>query len=405
MKRLIINRNTEKTAMVLWLCGMIAFPFAQQGQRIYELDEIPIVDVHTHYTDWDECVNIMEGWGGTISVTLSGTSGHVNEMDYIENNLDGRILICPRANGGPDGLGWSESDIQGFADDGFVGVKIWHQYNDPPVSEMPDIDSVLSKLGEVGLPAIGFHIADPPELHYHVPDKYMVYQQDMEKVIASHPATTFIMAHMFWLSCNDTSLDTLAMFFDRNPNLYADISASFEYWNAPNPDYDKTRQFLIDYKDRLLFASDWSEGIAAGTWNSLRELLETDNVLDIFWGRTGDDPSQELAGLELPLDVLNHIYYWNASRLIPGVKDRLMNLGYELSDYPPGYEPVALKNPAAQERGWQILCGQRIFFTDLSGRYHASEVIYPQMTGGFELNYLSPDMQVLIHNGRVLLAY
>jgi hypothetical protein len=315
-------------------------------QQMYEIDEMPIVDAHTHFngqSDFQNAADKMDQWGGVLTVTLAGDRGTENDFDFIANSLDGRIITAIRAGEISNGLPWSMDDIQYFADAGYSGFKVWVQYIQP-LSTIPDIDLHFDKMGEVGLPLLGLHIGDPPEGEWSVPEKYMLYHLDAEEVIHRHPNTTFIMAHMYWLICNDTSIDTLSMFFDRNPNLYGDLGATFQYFDPPQPSYEKIRDFLIKYKDRILFGTDGGPGHSVGQWNNAREMLETDiENAQPFFG------SGSMKGLDLPLDVLNHIYYWNAAQLIPGVKEALEGLGYEIGDEPPTTDTaVAVKHDPAE---------------------------------------------------------
>jgi hypothetical protein len=215
-------------------------------------------------------------------------------------------------------------------DQGYVGLKSHLRYH-TLASEIAD--DQIEKMGELNLPFIAMHVADPPEDVYYEADKFMVHQQDAEKVIRKHPKTNFIMAHGFYLTNRDADIDTLRAFFDRNPNLYADIVCT-KWWDAPEPSYPKLRKLLIDYKDRFLFGTDYKVTRSAPAFRFMREKLETDKPLT-FGMNGGPYP-----GLALPLDVLNHIYYWNAAKIIPGVKEALIDLGYEISDYAPDPLPI-----------------------------------------------------------------
>jgi hypothetical protein len=55
--------------------------------------------------------------------------------------------------------------------------------------------------------------------------------------------------------------------------------------------------------------------------------LETDKIV-----KGGFFGSTETRGLALPADVLEKIYYRNAARLYPRVKEVLRNPGYDIND-------------------------------------------------------------------------
>ena len=94
----------------------------------------------------------------------------------------------------------------------------------------------------------------------------------------------------------------------------------------------KARAFYIKYRDRILFGTDvfGADETAAG-FLSERKLLETTEVT------SGMHRGPQMEGFNLPHDVLNHIYYWNAARLIPRVRQvleaRKFKIGYELGRF------------------------------------------------------------------------
>ena len=92
----------------------------------------------------------------------------------------------------------------------------------------------------------------------------------------------------------------------------------------------KLRNFIIKYSDRILFGTDISKQPedenhkqVAERYNRCFQLLETDKIIK---GGFFDDI--ETKGLALPKDVLEKIYYKNATRLYPRVADVLKNPGY-----------------------------------------------------------------------------
>jgi hypothetical protein len=276
--------------------------------------------MHTHLSgkeDFKYCVKTMDEWGGTVSVSVNDGSDSL--WQFIEDSLNSRIVMCRRNNY------YTPEEIVEIKKQNFAGIKTHLRYHTLP-SQLSH--EQIDKMGEVGLPYVAMHVADPPEDVWHRPGKFMVHQKDAESVVQQHPNTTFIFAHGFYLTNRDADIDTLRMFFDRNPNLFVDICCS-KWWDAPEPSYKKLRQLLIEYKDRFLLGTDFNSRRTGVGYKYLRERLETDKPLT-FGNNGGPGP-----GLALPLDVLNRIYYWNAARLIPGVKEALVKQGYEISDIPP----------------------------------------------------------------------
>ncbi len=310
------------------LFTMIFFVSCQdsgQSQKLYEISDMPIVDMHTHLKgkeDYKYCVETMDKWGGTVSVSVN--SGDSADWQYIEDSLDSRILMCQRGNF------LTPEEIVKFKKQRFVGIKTHLRYHTLPSALSHE---QIDKMGEVDLPYVAMHVADPPEDVWYRPGKFMVHQKEAERLASQHPNTTFIFAHGFYLTNRDADIDTLRMFFDRNPNLNVDICCS-KWWDAPEPSYKKLRALLIEYKDRFLLGTDFNSRRTGDGYRYLRERLETNKPLT-FGNNGGAGP-----GLALPLDVLNHIYYWNAARLIPGVKEALEKQGYEINDFPPKALPI-----------------------------------------------------------------
>ena len=316
-------RSLIMKGAVLFLWAGILFNAGAQ-QKLYDTAHMPIVDMHTHLNGPDEyrqCVRTMDEWGGTLSITLNRNDTAL--VAYARDSLQGRILMAGR------GLRFSPREVERMKEVGLVGLKSHLRYHTLASQLRED---QIKKMGELGFPFIALHVADPPEDHYYN-ENFMKAQQDAERVIHNNPQTNFIMAHGFYLTNRDADIDTLRKFFDRNPNLYVDIVCS-KWWDAPRPSYNKLRRLLIDYKDRFLFGTDFKVTRHAPAFRFLREKLETAKPLT-FGMNGGPGP-----GLALPLDVLNHIYYWNAARIIPGVRQALEKLGYEISDRPPAAQPV-----------------------------------------------------------------
>jgi hypothetical protein len=94
-------------------------------------------------------------------------------------------------------------------------------------------------------------------------------------------------------------------------------------------DREKLRNFMIKYADRILYGTDIGGQPKPGKYEQVAQMyyrsfqiLETDQtVKGGFFGQT------ETKGLALPVQVLEKIYYTNAARLYPRVKDVLTQLG------------------------------------------------------------------------------
>jgi predicted TIM-barrel fold metal-dependent hydrolase len=144
--------------------------------------------------------------------------------------------------------------------------------------------------------------------------------QQRERLLARHPGTNFIGAH---LGMNPDNLAYAGHLLDRYPNYYVDMSSVVaELGRQPRA----TREFFIRYQDRILFGTDGGYRLAASGdgWTAERmyrsyfEFLETPNeYIDFPLSDITKQGTWRVYGIDLPSDVLEKIYVKNAERLIP----------------------------------------------------------------------------------------
>ena len=119
------------------------------------------------------------------------------------------------------------------------------------------------------------------------------------------------------------------------PNVHLDLGARIG-WSC-FLDREKYRDFLIRYSDRILFGTDIADRpldeqtmVTVRRYHRCFEILETDRILNAGFFPPPGGEKREIKGLALPVDVLEKIYYRNAVRLYPRVKEVLEALGYPL---------------------------------------------------------------------------
>jgi predicted TIM-barrel fold metal-dependent hydrolase len=194
----------------------------------------------------------------------------------------------------------------------------------------PELDVVWETAGRLGIPVF-VHTADPPEFfepldysnerwlemalfenrRFNDPSRFPTFDDLMaerNRMLAKHPGTTWILAHMGW---HTHDLARLGALFDAHPNVLAEVGAVL---------YDLGRQprfaaeFFSRYRDRVLFGKD---SFQPDEYPYYWRVFETaDEYFDYyrdyhaFW---------KLYGMDLPDDVLRALYYENALRIIPGL--------------------------------------------------------------------------------------
>ncbi len=330
------------------LTTSLAIDATADQQVVFPPATMPRVDMHTHMdakVQYDKAIEAMDQWGGTISISLAGlfwvkdNEGNnaspasvrkipSDDMIYVKEKLNDRILFCPGAFTIPSaGIWWSVDEIKTFKEQGFVGLKLW-PHGKILSSKIPKIHEQLDEAGRQGMPLVAFHTGDPGDAKADSKD-FPKYEEDTIEVAKAHPQTTFIFAHGLFMLQSDKGMEKLAGIFDKYPNVFVDVAFVHNARQPNNYTVSKAREFYIKYKDRILFGSDvFAAGGGAQGFLNERKLLETKEVTNGVHG------GPKMEGFDLPDSVLNHIYYWNAARLIPRVRQvleaRNFKIGFEL---------------------------------------------------------------------------
>jgi predicted TIM-barrel fold metal-dependent hydrolase len=278
-------------------------------------------------------VDLDGGWDQRLEETLAALDGA----------HPGRFLTFALINfDGIDEPGWTDRELKrleaGFKA-GAKGLKIHktlglgHRYKDGRLVAVddPKIDPLWELCGTYKRPVM-IHTADPGafftpldqknerwhELNDHsdwlfhgkdFPPRADLHTQRL-RVIARHPNTTFICAHM----ANDAEdLAQVAAWLDKYPNMYVDIDARIsELGRQPY----SARRFLIKYQDRVLFGTDTAPNRDA--YRMYIRFLETD---DEYFDPAGGHHRQGfwmIYGIFLPDDVLAKLYNGNATKILFG---------------------------------------------------------------------------------------
>jgi predicted TIM-barrel fold metal-dependent hydrolase len=327
--------------------------------------KFPCVNVHTHPfslgdDELDEMVRVMDAANIACSVSLDGRAGpeFPEHFQRLTSRHPDRFVVFVRmdyiGDGNPDdpatwdvtrpGFGERMADRLTFAvRQGACGLKLLKDLGltvrDADGSlvtpDDPRFDPVWQRAGELGIPVL-WHCADPiafftptdetnerwEELYRHPEwsfygDEFPEHQELIDarnRVIARHPQTTFICAHMADVP---EDLAKLAGYLDAYPNMHVEIAARVsELGRQPY----SARKFFLNYSDRILFGTD---GVPPMT-----ELIPHFRFLET-WDESfpyEDNPFPpqglwNIYGLGLPDDVLRKVYHENAERLIPGVRE------------------------------------------------------------------------------------
>ncbi len=291
---------------------------------------MPRVDAHVHLGDSGDARRFqgaMTRAGIALGINLSPSREMIAGTANAGRRTKTRILHAPGTYRIDKGLRWSRKDLESFKAAGCVGTKILCKYQSG-LNRKAIVSKVKAQEQLGGLP-LWVHVVDPPRPGFWQPG-FWDRIHDAEKLIRDHPSLPVIMAHGFWLMIDDKGLDVLAGFFDRYSNLNVDLSAVFQWWDPPQPSYDRLRDFMITYADRILYGTDATASHAKKRYyENTHRILETrGRRLNGFFPA---DSQTYIRGFGLPKETLNRIYWWNAARLIPRVAEALSELGWGAS--------------------------------------------------------------------------
>jgi predicted TIM-barrel fold metal-dependent hydrolase len=310
----------------------------------------PIIDMHSHpYAKTPQQIDAwlknMDECGVQKTMILTMTTGA--EFDEISR----KYSKYPDRFGIGCGLDLSGYDKPGFGPAAVSELERCHQAGACVVGEIhdkgeglksgkstapgmhpddPRIDAIWHRCGELGMPVI-LHVADPIWMYqkmdatndglmnawkWRLDNKPNIVNllgmvEIFDRTLAKHRGTTFIACHFMNL---DYNLARLGEMFDRNPNLYADISARYAE-TAPIPRF--AVKFYEKYAGRLVYGTDMGseKSMYRVTFRILESLDEHFYEFDQFgyhWA---------LNGFGLTDDVLKQVYNVNATKLLASRSD------------------------------------------------------------------------------------
>ncbi len=317
----------------------------------------PVIDAHNHLGGefgggWDqrplpELLEVLDEAGVSMLVDLDGGWSE----DLLQAHLDRFKQAAPerfQVFGGVDWSRWEQEQnrfgeqaakrLEAQVRRGAQGLKIWKQLGlqvkDHNGRLVAIDDERLVPLWEtaagLGIPVL-IHIADPVAFFDPVDETNERYEEllrhpdwsfcgpqyppfttlmaQFERLVARHPRTTFIGAHV---GCYAENLGWVSRMLDDYPHFYIDISARIaELGRQPYC----ARRFFLRHPDRILFGADVPP---RPDWYRLfYRFLETED--EYFNYDLNEIPSQgrwRIYGLHLPDEVLEQVYYRNAQRIL-----------------------------------------------------------------------------------------
>lgn len=312
--------------------------------HVVQQPRYPVIDYHNHLDSLDprEVLGIMDSCGveRIVNITMrTGEAAH-EVIDRFNRAAPERFA----AIGWMDWSGIERGDfvrlsldrLERLVEHGARGIKFWKDFGlsvRDTTGGLQRIDDerlapIFDKAAELGIPVM-FHTADPdaffdpidrfneryeelaahPDWSFHSsPNSKAVLLEQRDRVIAGHPNTTFVCAHM---AESSEDLSRVAALLDRNPHVYVDISArAAELGRQPYT----AREFFLKYADRILFGADLLPHVEM--YRLYYRFLETADEYFEYPSHASRQGRWNIYGIFLPDDVLSRIYRENALKLL-----------------------------------------------------------------------------------------
>lgn len=313
--------------------------------------KFPVIDVHSHHRSSTETARLsaivreMDALNVAVLVNLSGGYGQRlrETVENFRHGKPGRFAVFANPNFAGIGTAeWPQRAARQLERDvaaGAQGLKIFKSLGmsvrDQAGRRVPVDDRALDPLfqacARLEIPVL-IHVADPaefwaphdannerwlelklrPRRKRSAPPSFEDLMAERDRLLRRHPDVNFILAHMGW---HGNDLRRLGKLLDEHPNVHVDIAAVlYELGRVPF----SGPEFLNRYKDRVLFGKD---SYAPSEYPYYWRVLETRDEYFPYYRRY--HAHWNLYGLGLPDDTLEHIYWKNAMRLIPGIDPSL----------------------------------------------------------------------------------
>ena len=226
--------------------------------------------------------------------------------------------------------------LEQLVEHGACGIKFWKDLGltvRDAHGELLRIDDerlapIFDKAAELHVPVM-FHTADPDAFFLPIDEQNERYEElaahpdwsfhgsqyskeellaQRDRVIARHPSTTFVAAHV---AASSEHLARAAQLLETYPNVHLDISARVsELGRQPYT----AREFFLRFSDRILFGTDLLP--EESMYRLYYRFLETADEYFEYPSHASRQGRWNIYGLHLPDEVLRRVYRENALQLL-----------------------------------------------------------------------------------------
>lgn len=338
---------SAKAEVDLRLCDYAPRTQLKVPAHAIERPRFPVIDYHNHLDAQSPqaVLSIMDACGveKIVNITMRTGQEAIDSIDRFHGAARDRFATI----GWMDWNGVERSDftqlsldrLERLVERGACGIKFWKDLGlsvrdgSGALLRLDDerLAPIFDKAAELKIPVM-FHTADP-DAFFNPVDRFNERYEELaahpdwsfygspvskgslleqrNRVIARHPGTTFVCAH---LAESSEDLGYVARLLDRSPNLYVDISArTAELGRQPYT----AREFMVKYADRILFGTDLIPEIEM--YRLYYRFLETADQYFEYPSHASRQGRWNIYGIFLPEDVLRKVYRENALKLMGGV--------------------------------------------------------------------------------------
>ena len=308
------------------------------------LPRFPVIDYHNHLDALDphDVLRVMDSCGieRIVNITMQTGDAALNIIDKFRSADAHRFATI-------GWMDWSDVERSDFVaitcdrlerlvERGAQGIKFWKDLGltvrdgERRLLQIDDekLTPIFDKAAELGIPVM-FHTADPDAFFLPIDERNERYEElaahpdwsfygsqyskqelldQRDRVIARHPKTTFVTAHVAESSEN---LARVTKLLETYPNVLVDISArASELGRQPY----SARKFFLQFPDRILFGADLLP--EEKMYRLYYRFLETSDEYFEYPSHASRQGRWNIYGLNLPDDVLRKVYRENALRLL-----------------------------------------------------------------------------------------
>lgn len=309
-----------------------------------ERARFPVIDYHNHLDSAEpgDALRVMDACGveKIVNITMKTGDAALRMIDKFRSADAQRFATI----GWMDWSGIEKTDfverscafLERLVERGAVGIKFWKDLGltvrdgSGALLRIDDerLAPLFDKAAELGMPVM-FHTADPDAFFVPVDARNERYEElaahpdwsfygaqyskrelldQRDRVIARHPRTTFVAAHV---AESGENLARVEQLIQTCPNVFIDISArASELGRQPY----SARKFFLNFADRILFGTDLLP--EERMYRLYFRFLETADEYFEYPSHASRQGRWNIYGLNLPDDVLRKVYRENALRLL-----------------------------------------------------------------------------------------